>query len=161
MVRCGISMYGLHPSDVTKGTIGLRPAMSVKARVTNVNRVPVGEGVSYGLRYVSPGEVEIATVPIGYADGIPRTLSGKMEVLHRGRLCPQVGTITMDQMMFELDLKGTPKRPAGFAELGDDVVIVGESDNLEITLDHLARKLGTINYELACRFGMRLEREYI
>ncbi|MBQ1448584.1 MAG: alanine racemase, partial [Coriobacteriales bacterium] len=103
MVRMGIILYGLHPSQVTYGMMMLTPAMSIHARVTHVKEPPVGEGVSYGLTYRVPGNTQIATLPIGYADGLHRALSGKMDVLYHGKRMPQVGRICMDQMMFEVD----------------------------------------------------------
>ena len=161
MVRLGISMYGLHPSNVTYGMIDLRPVMSVHARVTAVNKVPVGEGVSYGLNYRSPGGVKIATIPIGYADGYSRQLSGRTSVLFKGKLLPQVGNICMDQCMFEVDSRSTLLTKAVDVEIGDEVLVVGRQGDLSLTLDDMADQLGTINYELACRFGMRMPRIYV
>ncbi len=161
MARLGISMYGLHPSGVTHGMMDLMPAMSVHARVTAVNKVPVGEGVSYGLNYRSPGGVKIATIPMGYADGLPRVLSGKMNVLFKGKLLPQVGNICMDQCMFEVDLRSTLLTHAVDVEIGDDVLLVGRQGEHCISLDAIAAQLGTINYEVACRFGMRMPRVYV
>lgn len=163
MVRFGIGLYGLHPSTVTYASADLRPAMSVIARVTHVKEPAVGEGVSYGLVYRSPGNVQIATIPIGYADGLRRSLSDKMNVIYKGHIVPQVGRICMDQCMFEVPMSSglSLKHPIPPVQIGDEVVIVGERDGSKITLDMLASKLGTINYELACGFGMRLPRVYL
>ena len=161
MVRIGIGMYGLHPSAITRSQIELLPAMSLYARVTTVKPVPMGEGVSYGMRYRSPGNVLIATLPLGYADGLPRQLSGHMDVLLNGVRLPQVGTICMDMMMFEADQRNQVNKPAVQPQVGDEVVLVGESGSHYISLDDLAEQLGTINYEMACRLGMRLERLYV
>ncbi|MDR1422824.1 MAG: alanine racemase [Coriobacteriales bacterium] len=160
MVRIGIGMYGLHPSEITRSIIELRPAMSVYARVSFLKPVPMGEGVSYSFAYRSPGNVLIATIPIGYGDGLARALSTHMEVLHKGRRLPQVGTICMDMTMFEIDQRASLGRPSADVQLGDEVVLVGKSGNDCISLDDMAQALGTINYELACRFGLRLERVY-
>lgn len=160
MVRMGIILYGLHPSRVTYGKMKLRPAMSVHARVTHVVEPQVGEGVSYGLTYRVPGYTQIATIPIGYADGLRRDLSGRMMLLYHGRRVPQVGRICMDQMMFEVDSKQGIIDPLPPVEVGDEVVIVGAQGDDHITFDLMADELGTINYELACGFGMRLPRLY-
>lgn len=162
MVRLGIALYGLHPSKMTYGKIDLKPAMSVKARVSHVKEPALGEGVSYGLLYRSPGGVQIATIPIGYADGLNRALSDRMEILYKGTRVPQVGRICMDQCMFEV----TPTRslnryrPVPRVEEGDEVIVIGSDGEDSITLDMMAERLGTINYELACGFGMRLPKIY-
>lgn len=161
MVRWGICLYGLHPSSVTYGKADLRPAMSIHARVTHVKEPPLGEGVSYGLLYRSPGSVQIATLPLGYADGLRRNLSDNMSVLYKGYLMPQVGRICMDQCMFEVSPGPSRVHPVPRVEVGDEVVIIGEQGDNLMTLDMMADALGTINYELACGFGMRLPRVYV
>ena len=161
MVRLGIALYGLHPGDTTREIIRLKPAMSVHARVNCVKPVAVGEGVSYGFAYRSPGNVLIATIPMGYGDGLSRELSNRMDVLVEGRVYPQVGNICMDMCMFEIDQRSSSLHPRAEVQVGQDVVIIGRSGALEITLDDMARMLGTINYELACRFGLRLEKNYL
>jgi alanine racemase len=161
MVRLGIGIYGLHPSEVTKQMIELRPAMSVRARVSFLKAVPVGEGVSYSHTYRSPGNVLIATLPIGYGDGLSRVLSNRMDVLINGRRLPQVGNICMDMMMVEINQRSSALNPRTKIELGDEAIIVGKSGNESITLDDMAKMIGTINYELACRFGLRLDRVFV
>ncbi len=161
MVRIGISMYGLHPSTVTRNMIDLWPAMSVHGLIIAVNDVPVGEGVGYDMSYRSPGNVKIATVPIGYADGLSRQLSNRMSVIYKSRLFPQVGNICMDQFMFEIDKRSTLLNPAAEPEIGDEVIVIGRSGEANLHLDDMADALGTINYELACRFGMRLPKIYV
>lgn len=163
MVRLGVSLYGLHPSSVTYGKMNLKPAMSIHAKVTHVAEPAVGEGVSYGLIYRSPGNVQIATIPIGYADGLRRNLSDKMKVLYKGHILQQVGRICMDQCMFEAPLSSGLSRlnPLPPVNVGDEVVIIGEQGGNKITLDMMADQLDTINYELACGFGMRLPRVYV
>jgi alanine racemase len=161
MVRLGIGIYGLHPSDVTKQTLELRPAMSVKARVSFLKSVPMGEGVSYSHAYRSPGNVLIATLPIGYGDGLSRVLSNRMDVLIGGKRLPQVGNICMDMMMVEINQRSSALNPRTAVELGDEAVLIGRSGNEVITLDDMAKMLSTINYELACRFGLRLDRVFV
>ncbi|GAB4280117.1 MAG: alanine racemase [Coriobacteriia bacterium] len=154
MVRCGIAVYGLHPSEATRERVDLRPAMSVKARVAAVREVGMGEGVSYGLTWRASGPTTIATLPLGYADGIHRVLSGRMRVLLGGRMCEQVGRVCMDQLMVEVP------RGVGVG-LGDEAVVVGEQSGKRLTLDELAEAAGTINYEMACAFAARLSRRYV
>lgn len=153
MVRPGIVIYGLHPSDATYGAIDLVSAMSIKARVSYVKTIPAGEGVSYGLTWHSSATTTIATVPLGYADGVHRTLSNKMQVLLGGRRCRQIGRVCMDQLMVEV--------PGGMhVSTGDEVVLVGSQGGESISMDELAERAGTINYELACGFSRRLTRYY-
>lgn len=151
MVRCGIALYGLHPGDSTHDQIDLRPAMSVKAKATQVKRIGIGEGVSYGLTWRAGASATVATLPLGYADGLHRVLSNRMEVLGGGRRLAQVGRICMDQTLVECG------RDAGLKR-GSEFVIVGSQGSESISLDEIAGNSGTINYEMACAFGMRLER---
>jgi len=153
MVRCGIAIYGLHPAPSTRDVVDLKPAMSVKARVLLVKRISMGEGVSYGLTYRAAAPTTIATVPLGYADGVHRVLSNEMSVLLGGERVAQVGRICMDQLMIEV-----PRTVD--VRAGDEVVLVGAQGNQRIVLDDLAEKAGTINYEMACAFGRRLPRAY-
>ncbi len=153
MVRCGIAIYGLQPSPATVGKVALEPAMSVKARVSFVKRVGLGDGVSYGFTWHAGGPTTIATLPLGYADGVHRVLSDRMGVLIGGRRCAQVGRICMDQFMVEV--------PAGVdVRVGDEATLVGIQGDERITLDELAELAGTINYEMACGFALRLERRH-
>jgi alanine racemase len=153
MVRCGIAIYGLHPADSTRGVIDLEPAMTVKARVTRVARLAMGEGVSYGFTWHAPAPVTVATLPIGYADGVRRSLSGRMQVLVNGRSCAQVGRVCMDQLMVEI--------PRGLdVETGDEAVLIGRQGENELTIEQQAALLSTIDYEVACGYGARLARVY-
>ncbi|MDR0350171.1 MAG: alanine racemase [Coriobacteriales bacterium] len=161
MVRLGIGIYGLYPSEVTKQSIELHPAMSVRARVSFLKSVPMGEGVSYSHTYRSPGSVLIATLPIGYGDGLSRVLSNRMDVLIKGRRLPQVGNICMDMMMVEIDQRSSALNPRASIEMGDEATIIGTSGSDSITLDDMGKMIGTINYELACRFGLRLDRVFV
>lgn len=151
MVRCGIALYGLPPAKAAEGVIALEPAMSVKARVSFVKRIGLGEGVSYGFTWHAGGPTAIATLPLGYADGVHRVLSNTMSVLIGGRRCAQVGRVCMDQFMVEI--------PSGLdVQVGDEAVIVGRQGTEAITMDEIAGLAGTINYEMACGFALRLER---
>lgn len=154
MVRCGIAVYGLHPAPSTYGRVDLRAAMRVVARVSFVKRIGLGEGVSYGFTYHASGPTTIATLPLGYADGVPRLASNKMDVLIGGRRCRQVGRVCMDQLMVEV--------PEGLAvSMGDEAVLVGTQGSERIVMDELAEHASTINYEIACGFGRRLDRSYV
>jgi alanine racemase len=152
MVRCGIAIYGLHPSSATYEQIELRPAMSVKTRVSFVKRIGLGEGVSYGFTWHASRPTTIATIPLGYADGVHRLLSNKMSVLIGGKRCAQVGRVCMDQLMVEV--------PDGEVRPGDEAVLVGAQGNERITMDEVAGLAGTINYEMACGFALRMGRSY-
>ena len=160
MIRAGIGLYGLQPCDRTAPVFPLDPVMSVKARVTRVTHPAMGEGVGYGFTFRVPrARVQVCTLPIGYADGLSRTLSNRMEVLYQGRRLRQVGNICMDQCM--VAIQQTPARQLPEAECGDVMTIIGREGDARITMDEMARLRGTINYEVACGFGMRLEKVYI
>jgi alanine racemase len=153
-VRCGIAVYGLHPGEATHKRLDLQPAMTVKARITQVRRIGMGEGVSYGFTYHAAAPVTIATLPLGYADGVRRGLSNQASVLIGGRACRQVGRVCMDQLMVEI--------PRGMnVAAGDEAVIVGRQGDAEIPMDAQADALATINYEVACGYGARLHRQYL
>ena len=160
MVRVGIGLYGLQPSRSCEQLLPLEPVMSVRARLTRVAEPPVGAGVSYGLTWRVPKDgVQVGTVPIGYADGLSRTLSGRMDVLVGGQRLHQVGRICMDQFMIASDMRPLLSRPAQPAlQVGDVVTLVGRDGDEEITMDEMAELRGTINYEVACNFGMRLDK---
>ncbi len=160
MIRAGVGLYGLYPCDAARPRIQLDPVMSVRARITRTIHPAMGEGVSYGFTYRVPrASAQVCTIPIGYADGLSRTLSNRMDVLYQGRRARQVGNICMDQCMFAL--QQTSARAVPTAEMGDLVTVIGRDGAEEITLDEMARLRGTINYEVACDFGMRLERLYV
>jgi alanine racemase len=151
MVRCGIAIYGLHPAPSTHDRVVLAPAMAVKARVSNVHTVATGDGVSYGHVWRAPAPTRIATVPLGYADGIHRIASDRIRVLCGGASCRQVGRVCMDQFMFEVPHDAD-------IHIGDEVVVVGEQSGERIPLEELAGHAGTINYEMACSLSRRLVR---
>jgi alanine racemase len=153
LVRCGIAIYGVPPARSLAGCAPLRPAMALKARVSHVKTLPAGARLSYGLRYTMPHAGTVATVPVGYADGVPRALSASGgEVLLRGRRHPIAGTVTMDQLM--VDVGDAP------VEVGDEVVLLGRDGDEEVTADEWAERVGTINYEIVCGIGRRVPRSY-
>lgn len=160
MIRAGIGLYGLQPCEKSAPIMQLEPVMSVRARVTRTIHPAMGEGVGYGFTFRVPRtRVQVCTIPVGYADGLSRTLSNKMDVLYRGQRIRQVGNICMDQCM--VAIQQTPARQMPEAEVGDLITIVGKDGDAVISMDEMARLRGTINYEVACGFGMRLEKVYI
>ena len=163
MVRVGVGLYGLHPSEVTVPRMRLYPAMSVRARATRVQFPDVGEGVSYGMTYRVPKRnIQLGTIPVGYADGLSRVLSNRIEFLVRGQRVRQVGNICMDACMFAVDVNTIRSlNPSHPVNVGDEVTIIGRDGDDYITLDDHAAIRGTINYEVACDFGLRLEKIYV
>lgn len=153
MVRLGLVLYGLHPCPETRQIAELRPAMSVHARITDTHVLGVSEGVSYGLHYRSPGSVKICTIPLGYADGLQRALSGNTDFIVDGRYVRQVGAICMDSCMFEVDLRRSAARERIDPQVGDEVVVLGRQGLAEITADELAGKLATTTYEITTGFS--------
>ncbi|MDO4502255.1 MAG: alanine racemase [Coriobacteriia bacterium] len=160
MVRMGIVMYGYHPCPETR-KIDLRPAMSVHARITDVRPLPMSEGVGYGLHYRSRGSVKTFTIPVGYADGYMRCLSGKTDVLYNGKRLRQVGNICMDQAMVEVDMRTIGLREKLDPQVGDEVVVMGRQGDQQITATELARIAGTIEYEVCIGFAHRMPRIYV
>ncbi len=151
LVRPGIAIYGIAPAPGLGDQLDLRPAMSVRARVSFTKRVGAGERISYGLRHRFARATNVATVPIGYADGVPRRLSGRAEVLVGGIRRRIVGTITMDQLMVDCGDDAVA--------VGDDVVLLGEQGDERVDAWEWAELLDTIAYEVVCGFGPRLPRE--
>ncbi len=153
VTRIGIAIYGIEPAPGIGAGLGLRPALSLRSRVSHVQRLAEGDRVSYGLRYACSRATTIATVPIGYADGVPRRAGAVgAEVLVRGVRCPIAGTVTMDQIMVDVgDLA---------VELGDVVTLIGADGPATLTANEWAQRLGTIGYEIVCGIGPRVRREY-
>lgn len=154
IARVGIAIYGIAPSNETETVArGLRPAMSLHARVSHVQRLEAGEGVSYGLRTRLEKSANIATLPLGYADGVPRRLwSVGGEILIGGKRCPIVGVVTMDQLMVncgEIDVK-----------IGDQAVLLGAQGDEVISANEIATRLDTIGYEIVCGVSARVPRVY-
>ncbi|NJO40629.1 MAG: alanine racemase [Cyanobacteria bacterium CRU_2_1] len=151
LVRVGLATYGLYPAPHLRGTIDLEPVMQVKARVTQVKTIQPGTGVSYGYQYVADRQILMAVVGIGYADGIHRNLSNRMTALIRGQRVPQIGAITMDQLM--LDVSTIPD-----LQEGEVVTLLGQDGKEMISADDWAETLGTISWEILCSFKHRLPR---
>ena len=155
LVRCGIAVYGIAPDPALADRADLRPAMALKARVSYVKEVAAGERISYGLRYRFRESSVVATVPIGYADGLPRRLSFVGgEVLVGGRRRPIAGTVTMDQIMVDCG-------PDADVAAGDEVVLIGRQGDEEILAQEWADRLDTIAYEVVCGVGPRVPRVYV
>ena len=154
-VRCGIATYGISPGHgVDELTTDLRPVMSLKARVSWVKRVEPGQSISYGLRHTFERATTVATVPIGYADGVPRRLFAcGGEVLIGGVRRPIVGVVTMDQLM--VDCGDDP------VAVGDEAVLLGAQGDQRITAAEWADRLDTIAYEITCGISARIERRYV
>lgn len=155
MVRSGIVTYGMYPStEVSQEDLKLEPALQWLSRVTHVKTLPAGREISYGGTYTTTRDTVVATIPVGYADGYRRNLSGKFHVLIRGQKAPILGRICMDQMM--VDVTSIPG-----VSLGDPVVLVGKYDNEEITMEQIAAQADSFNYEFACGISRRVPRIYV
>lgn len=154
MVRLGLALYGLIPDlpAFCKKVPQLTPAMSLKGRIINIHNAHKNSGVSYSHTFTTNRETTIATIPIGYADGVARRLSNKIYGILNGKKVKQIGNITMDQMMF--DITGIS------AKEGDVITLIGSDDVISISINEWAEILGTINYELICRLKARLSRVY-
>ncbi|NLD50663.1 MAG: alanine racemase, partial [Clostridiaceae bacterium] len=156
MVRPGIVLYGMYPSEeVDKTRIALKPAMTLKANIILVKNVEKETCISYGRIFTTNRESKIATLPIGYADGYTRLLTGKGKVLVNGQRAPIVGKICMDQCM--IDITDIP----GDVKVGDEAVLFGQQKGNEIKIEDVAAGVGTINYEVACIIGKRIPRVYL
>jgi alanine racemase len=151
MVRVGLSLYGIYPGPQFQSVVHLKPVMQVRARITQIKDLEAGMGVSYNHRFVAPTDLKIAIVAIGYADGVPRTLSHRMEVLIRGQRVRQLGTITMDQIMIDVS-------ELNDIQVGEVVTLLGQDGNGVILADEWAELAGTIPYEIVCGFQRRLPR---
>lgn len=155
LVRTGLEIYGLQPDlPADQSKPDLKQAMALRGRITHLHTAQPGEGVSYGYSYkVSDKPVTIATLPIGYADGVSRNLSNKIYGIINGQKVPQVGNITMDQMMF--DVSGLDN-----VAPGNIITLLGEADGEFVSIDSWAEILNTINYEIPCLLKVRLPRVY-
>jgi len=151
LVRVGLALYGQRPSEHLGSGLSLQPAMHVRARVSLIREVPAGVGVSYGHRFVTQRPSRLAVVGIGYADGVPRLLSNRLEVLFAGHRLPQVGAITMDQLV--LDATDVPA-----LEAGSVVTLLGEEAGDRIDPQAWSEPIGTIPWEILCGFKHRLPR---
>ena len=155
MMRLGIVIYGLYPSEEIDKSVVLRPAMSLKAKVIHVKELPQGRGIGYGWTYVTEKPTKIATVSIGYADGYPRALSNKGRVLIHGEYAPITGRVCMDQIMVDVtDIHGDE------VKVGDEVVLFGKQGERNISIEEIAEPANSFNYETACRISRRATRVY-
>ena len=154
MVRSGIVTYGMYPSgEVSPELLPLEPALQWLSRVTHVKTLPAGREISYGGTYVTTRDTVVATIPVGYADGYRRSLSGKFYVLIRGKRAPILGRICMDQMMVDVtDIPGV--------ECNDRVVLVGRFDDEEISMETISAAADSLNYEFVCGISRRVPRLY-
>lgn len=155
LVRAGIAMYGIEPSsEVGREKVPLRPVLELKSRLSYVKELEAGRTISYGGTYVLPQKARIGTIPVGYGDGYPRSLSNIGYVLIHGKKAPVRGRICMDQFM--VDLTEIPE-----AEAGDEVTLVGRSGESEITMEELGELSGRFPYEFACDLGKRIPRVFL
>src|SRR4030065_364044 len=167
MVRTGISVYGLNPydedyadwldSEACGSGSGQKHLFCLKTRITFIKEVPSGELISYCGTFKTKRESIIATVPVGYADGYSRSLANKAMVLINGKFAPVVGNITMDQFMIDI----TDAAKGSRINVGDEVILIGDSGDKKITADNIARQMNTINYEVVCMIKKRIPRIYI
>ena len=155
MMRPGIILYGLYPSDeVEKSVLDLKPVMELISHVAYVKTIKKGDSVSYGRTFIAEKEMKIATIPVGYADGYPRLLSNKGRVIINGKYAPIVGRICMDQFMVDVtDIDNV--------NVGDRVILMGSDGNISVTADDIASLTGTINYEVVCNISKRVPREVV
>ncbi|MCL2873788.1 MAG: alanine racemase [Defluviitaleaceae bacterium] len=155
MVRVGISLYGCYPSEeVDKSRIDLKPCMQLKTQIIRLNDVEPGVAVSYGRLFTTERKSKLATIPVGYADGISRVLATKLAVLVNGQVAPVVGKICMDQCVVDVtDITGD-------INVSDEVVIYGEQNGKFIPVEQVAAQMGTINYEILCLTSRRVLRYY-
>ena len=154
MVRDGISVYGMYPSEeVQKERLPLKPAMEVKAYVSYVKTLEAGIEIGYGGTYTTKAETKVATIPVGYADGYPRSLSNKGRVIIRGKSAPILGRVCMDQFMVDVtDIHGVAE--------GDEVTLVGHDGEEYISIEEISEMAYSFNYEFVCDIGKRVPRVY-
>ena len=154
-VRAGIILYGYYPSDeVNKSNLALKPALTLKATITNVKTLEKDMYISYGRTFKTTDKTVVATIPVGYADGYIRKLGENGKVIIKDQFAPIIGRICMDQFM--IDVTNIPD-----VKIGDEVILLGEKNGLKYNADDIAEKLGTINYEVTCMLKSRLPRVYI
>jgi alanine racemase len=155
-VRCGIALYGLDPSNVSAHERGLEPALELTSYVAAVKAAARGDSAGYGRRFVADRETWLATLPIGYADGIRRAFTNNLDVLIGGRRHPLVGAVSMDNITVEVQSPGgdVPVRQ------GMRATIIGSNGPERQSAEELAARIGTINYEIVCGISARVPREY-
>ncbi len=155
MVRAGIILYGLYPSEeVDKTLLDLTPVMELRTHIALVKTIKKGDTVSYGRTFAAEKDMKIATIPVGYADGYPRLLSNKGRVIVNGNYAPITGRVCMDQFMIDVSHIEN-------VNAGDEVVLIGQKDGLCVSADEIAKLTGTINYEVTCNISKRVPREVV
>ena len=154
MVRPGIALYGVLPDPASQATVALRPALSLVSSVVYFKVVKAGRTVSYGATWTATEDTRVITLPIGYGDGYPRSLSSRGEVLVRGQRHPIIGRVCMDQFMVDVG-------PGGSAYNGDEVVLIGRQQDAGISCEAVAQAAGTIPYEILTGLNERIPREYV
>jgi alanine racemase len=153
LVRCGIAIYGCDPMHEDPAERGLEPALALSSYLAAVKPARAGDSVGYGRRFVAERDTWIATLPIGYGDGVRRALTNNCDVMVRGQRYPLVGTVSMDNITIDLG-------PAPVVECGDDAILIGADGAERQTAEQLARRVGTINYEIVSGISARVPREY-
>lgn len=153
MVRAGIIIYGMYPSNEVKKDIKLFPAMSIKTYISYIKEVEENESVSYCRTYFTNKKTKIATIPVGYADGYARIMSNKAKVIVNGQYANVIGNICMDQFMIDISHIEN-------AKIGDEVILMGEEEGISVTAEYLANLQNTINYEVVCTIGKRIPRVF-
>ncbi len=153
LVRCGIAIYGCDPMHEDPSERGLEPALGLSSYVAAVKPARAGDSVGYGRRFVAERDTWIGTLPIGYGDGVRRALTNNCDVLVRGRRYPLVGTVSMDNITIDLG-------PDPVAQPGDEAILIGQDGPERQTAEQLARRIGTINYEVVCGIAARVPRQY-
>jgi alanine racemase len=153
LVRCGIAVYGMDPFHEDPGPHGLEPALSLVSYVAEAKNAAPGQSAGYGRRFIADAPTCVGTLPIGYADGVRRGLTNNADVLVGGRRVPLIGTVSMDNITVDLG-------PAGRAAVGEEAVLIGRQGDERILAEEVARRLGTINYEVTCGISARVPRVY-
>lgn len=151
LVRAGVILYGMMPSDEMVDTMGLKPVMTLKSHIVHIKKLEAGRAISYGGTFVTEKETVVATIPVGYGDGYPRSLSNVGYVIIRGKKAPIIGRVCMDQFM--VDVTDIPN-----VQLRDEVTLIGQDGNETITMEQLGELSGRFNYELACDLAPRVPR---
>jgi alanine racemase len=154
MVRPGLGVYGMYPSDAVREEIHLKPVITFTTHISQIKEHPPGRSISYGRRYITDKPSRIATLPVGYNDGYPRFQSNRGRVLIRGKEAPVRGTVCMDAIM--ADITAIPE-----AQIGDEAVLIGRQGAKEISVDEIADNGGTINYEITCKISPRVQRIFL
>ena len=158
MVRCGIALYGCDPMNEDPDSTGLEQAMELSSYVAAVKRAEAGDSVGYGRRFIAQRPTWVATMPIGYADGVRRGLTNNCDVLIDGRRYPLIGTVSMDNITADLGEGGSDGEPAG--RVGAPAILIGRSGQERQTVEDIAHRLGTINHEVLCGISARVPRRY-